>query len=355
MSDSAGNNSSLQPPHSSSSPSVRSRSTSTARRDNLSEAAAETSPQLQHRDNPAISSASVANPSAGNEALSAEVPNYSDNPRTPRHLLDTTERGRVSSRYQDHQRYEDFPHQPSRVLRQSRTSSLAHTHSRQLGEEAYYEEKSWQNNSPTLTQQSSPRGSFEEGPKFFTYYQGRYHPMNIETEKAFPSPPVGAAASAYPRGAAPVPAVPLINSIKNEWQRSVSSTRRKSDDMYGERERPHVGAYIRRAFRRRGCLFILAFFTFMVLLTKFMGPSVGDRSRLQESLLSRLSEEKGYFGVNQRVGFTNMNQVAEMERWMVPGSGESKDGQAASDRRLIIVGDIHGCIDERKLSQIALL
>ena len=45
-----------------------------------------------------------------------------------------------------------------------------------------------------------------------------------------------------------------------------------------------------------------------------------------------------------RPEFLDMTQVETLEDHLVPGA----DGIASGDRRLIIIGDVHGCNDERK-------
>jgi hypothetical protein len=66
-----------------------------------------------------------------------------------------------------------------------------------------------------------------------------------------------------------------------------------------------------------------------------------EERRLDEAMAA--SEKKGMmFGSNVRPSFTDMVQVNDLPSNLVPG-GEGGDG-----RRLIFVGDVHGCKEERK-------
>ena len=63
------------------------------------------------------------------------------------------------------------------------------------------------------------------------------------------------------------------------------------------------------------------------------------------------SGQKGWWGSNMEVEFDGIKQLGQVERWKVPGSGVGREGDNAdTERRLIVIGDIHGCIDERTFS-----
>ena len=77
---------------------------------------------------------------------------------------------------------------------------------------------------------------------------------------------------------------------------------------------------------------------------RYIGPQIEESNLYKDSLEERMKNQKGWFGANQRVSFDGMRQIGAVDRRLVPGS----EVPGVEGRRLIIVGDIHGCIDERK-------
>lgn len=79
----------------------------------------------------------------------------------------------------------------------------------------------------------------------------------------------------------------------------------------------------------------------MLLLAGFfwLGPVYIEYSMLNDSLTQRMESGRGWFGAKMRAEFDDMIQQSELDDRLLPSAEEK-------DRRLIIVGDVHGCIEE---------
>ena len=78
----------------------------------------------------------------------------------------------------------------------------------------------------------------------------------------------------------------------------------------------------------------------------YLRPRLEESKILKDSLKERMKNKQGWFGANQKVSFEGMTQVGMLDRKLVPGS----EIPGVDGRRLIIIGDIHGCVDERTFS-----
>jgi hypothetical protein len=58
----------------------------------------------------------------------------------------------------------------------------------------------------------------------------------------------------------------------------------------------------------------------------------------------------GQYGVNVRPTFSDMVYMRELDRKLVPRMGRDRPTGEGDGRRLVIVGDVHGCKDERMCS-----
>ena len=59
---------------------------------------------------------------------------------------------------------------------------------------------------------------------------------------------------------------------------------------------------------------------------------------LNGAVSDRLKSDLGYFGTNMLPEFVGITQVKTLDTYFVPGSRDS--------RRLIFIGDVHGCREE---------
>ena len=134
---------------------------------------------------------------------------------------------------------------------------------------------------------------------------------------------------------------PLIDLIKNEWRNNPSAY--SSDSSTGSFDHLDTPTWVQICFAPRVQRSVLAF----VLIFLFMwgnwmtwaGQKTSEAYKLRGSSSDRLKNPEGWFGVNMRPEFLDMVQVATLDEELAPGHGEEK--------RLIVIGDVHGCSDER--------
>ena len=170
---------------------------------------------------------------------------------------------------------------------------------------------------------------------------------NYDLEDPFPSPKGSDAKVSYPfpRDRPGGPTKPLISFVKNDWQHK-KSPRSSSPSPADEDICPPGWSEIlcSRAFKRWLVLYLLLMLMVWTWWFKFYGPEYVEDNYLKESLIARSKTGGGHFGMNRRVSFAGLIQLKQLDRRLVPGS----DVDGVKKRRLVIVGDIHGCIDERE-------
>ncbi|KAI9841988.1 MAG: hypothetical protein M1837_007554 [Sclerophora amabilis] len=145
----------------------------------------------------------------------------------------------------------------------------------------------------------------------------------------------------------PQPRRPLIDLVKNEWM---------SDSKYAqmfspgaERGEPRWLAMVRAPRLRRHVLLYT-----LLLLSIFVGLRWGRPRWMEYTALHRSADTlyktaNGLYGVNMRPQFADMIHLKTLSEDLVPGSErhKPKEGKGGSgDKRLVIVGDVHGCKDE---------
>lgn len=137
------------------------------------------------------------------------------------------------------------------------------------------------------------------------------------------------------------PQRPLIDSVKNEW---------RTDPKYGQTYSPSpepssqplwLHAMTARRFRRYSILYL--FLTGLCWLgwKWYLRPTWDEHTVLSGSLDERMRTGMGWFGSNMRPVFNEMVHLKTLDHRLVPGMGANRDS-----KRLIIVGDVHGCKDE---------
>ena len=134
---------------------------------------------------------------------------------------------------------------------------------------------------------------------------------------------------------------------KNEWSsNSTVGTGEYDDDICPAGCREVIAS---RAFKRWAILYILVVIAFWIWFFRYYRPEQKKAiasTFLTDSLKGRFLEESefGYFGTNKRVEFSGMQHMEVLDRALVPGS----ETPGVANRRLIVIGDIHGCAEERK-------
>ena len=240
----------------------------------------------------------------------------------------------------DHPSSEDYPAMgPHQFTFSARASSLSHQNAMQF--RALDRRKSDVESLGTYRDDNSDDTDDRESK--FDLSTDSHHSQISEI--SFPSPKGSEKRIAYPfphdrpRG----PTNPLISFVKNEWQhppRSKSPPIEEDDicpEMLGE-------LLCSRACKRWLLLYFILMAAVWIWWFHFYGPKYAEDSFVRESLHARLKSGRGHFGMNMRVSFAGLTQLRELDRRLVPGS----EVKGTNKRRLVIVGDIHGCYDECK-------
>ena len=148
------------------------------------------------------------------------------------------------------------------------------------------------------------------------------------------------------------PPQPLIESARNGWQSRFNPA---YDPLFsgtgpGHEKYPHSAQMASVVCAPRFCrsvvvylsLFLLAWVSWSWLLY----PRLQERNSLLRALDPASEEESGgWFGSNSMPTFDNLIQLKTLSPELVPGAlveGQAVKGQ----KRLVIVGDVHGCKEE---------
>lgn len=128
------------------------------------------------------------------------------------------------------------------------------------------------------------------------------------------------------------PGRPLIELIRNEWRHTISDS-----SVTGTPTCEQVVTAPR--FRRYFCTFFLLLSIFLINWIWWLGPIMRENSALNRSIsLARIRPGHGIFGSNMRAEFRDMIQFKNIGERLIPGKG--------ARRRLIVIGDVHGCYEE---------
>ena len=189
--------------------------------------------------------------------------------------------------------------------------------------------------------------NYRAKPNTLTRFQEQ-HGLDSPVDNPFPSPHGPNARISYPfPSSGGGSQKPLISYITNEWRKPKPSRRGRSysDDEYDiERFKLEWKQYLRnRVFRRYVLLYAVMIVVCWVGWFRYLSPHLEETNLLKDSLRERMKNTKGWFGANQKVDFDGMHQIGVVDRRLVPGS----EVPGVDGRRLIIIGDIHGCVDER--------
>ncbi|KAJ9666957.1 hypothetical protein H2201_002790 [Coniosporium apollinis] len=92
-----------------------------------------------------------------------------------------------------------------------------------------------------------------------------------------------------------------------------------------------------RRVQRHLIIYLIILVTVWATWKWYLRPAWQERQAMEKALRPK-AVNKGMFGSNLRPGFTDMIMVKKMDSDLLPGAGER--------RRLVFVGDVHGCKDE---------
>ncbi|KAE8137037.1 Metallo-dependent phosphatase-like protein [Aspergillus pseudotamarii] len=144
---------------------------------------------------------------------------------------------------------------------------------------------------------------------------------------------------------------PLIDYVRNEWKinpkyASLPTTNTDTSSDY-PRWVQILGSIITAPRFRR---YVVVYTT--VLLSCWLGwkfivlPRLEEHAAILRALDPQVKEEVGgWFGANALPRFDNMVQLRTLEPSLLPGEVASESDQHGG-RRLIFIGDVHGCKDE---------
>lgn len=153
------------------------------------------------------------------------------------------------------------------------------------------------------------------------------------------------AVSSYPRSFSR----PLIDYVKNEWQHNPKYMSQSSSP---DRELPHGIAFLLSIvtapkFRRYFIVYVVLLITCFAGWKGMLSPRLKENAALVKSLDPHTKElVGGWFGANALPKFTDLVQIRTLDPSLLPGDEPSKANDQ-NRRRLIFVGDVHGCKDER--------
>ncbi|KAI9890806.1 MAG: hypothetical protein M1814_003590 [Vezdaea aestivalis] len=155
----------------------------------------------------------------------------------------------------------------------------------------------------------------------------------------------------------PIPSRPLVSYVKNEWRHNPTYGQTTVPSITvsppsSQRRTSSLGLFLRSPKLRRYVLVYAALLLLAYLLyTSYFSPSALERSLLTATLDDSERMKKGWFGVNARPDFSDFDMVGHLDKKHIPltGPAYTHATHAAKKRRLIFIGDIHGCVDERML------
>lgn len=135
---------------------------------------------------------------------------------------------------------------------------------------------------------------------------------------------------------------PLVDLIRNEWK-TIPYTPSSSSPGSPGYSSPNWIQVCSAPRVRRYVLLLLMLLSFTWGNWHYWaGPTWTEHRLLSQSLGERMRTGEGWFGGNMRPEFLDMIQVKTLDQDLVPAREDQ--------RRLIVIGDVHGCSDERKLS-----
>ncbi|KAF2156721.1 Metallo-dependent phosphatase [Myriangium duriaei CBS 260.36] len=176
-----------------------------------------------------------------------------------------------------------------------------------------------------------------------------------------PSPPPHTASSSAHYFQRPQYFEPLLNRIDNAWLDEKNLVHDDDDDdddyhrRYGEDDDTHYPDFcdidnptparlLRRLWirtlrlRRILSLLLLVYFVTLIIRVVWISPWLAEDRFFRPGL----DKKNGAFGVHSPAALADIIQTAEIDSRHLPGGENDTDGK----KRLVFVGDIHGCIDE---------
>lgn len=133
---------------------------------------------------------------------------------------------------------------------------------------------------------------------------------------------------------------PLINSTSN-GRHSGSHVSNHSAWSYDDSapSSPTLSQVLSAPRPRRWLLILATWILFLTVYWRQYGAEAWHEHQILSSAIrDKIQSNLGYFGTNMLPEFVGMTHVKTLDEALIPRSGDKK--------RLIIVGDVHGCVDE---------
>lgn len=135
---------------------------------------------------------------------------------------------------------------------------------------------------------------------------------------------------------------PLLNYVRNEWRHDLYDDSSPSSPTFSDEEFPSWRQILSAPRYRR---YAIEFLAIMSILTFVWGSWIGwikparlENKALNEALNETMGKGQMLFGHNMTPAFLGTVQLQTLDKSLVPHKGNG--------RRLVIVGDVHGCHDE---------
>ena len=151
------------------------------------------------------------------------------------------------------------------------------------------------------------------------------------------------ATSSYPA----FPRRPLIDACTNDWKSGSRYYSNSPDRAHDDEDIVQLCIATLKApkVRRYLLVYCVLFITAFLSWTGIIQPRWREHRELTSALNEGLRLNKGgWFGINVRPQFANMIQLQTLDQKLLPRSGKTEGTHR--QRRLVIIGDVHGCKDE---------
>lgn len=152
--------------------------------------------------------------------------------------------------------------------------------------------------------------------------------------------------SSYPRSTTH----PLIDYVKNEWQTNPKyrdASKSPSPDRFPTGFRILASIVTAPRFRRYIIVYLVLLVTCWLTWKSILAPQMAENEALVKSLDAKTKDRVGgWYGTNAIPKFSDIVHMRTLDPSLLPGDERLRAGDR-NRRRLIIVGDVHGCKDER--------
>jgi hypothetical protein len=142
---------------------------------------------------------------------------------------------------------------------------------------------------------------------------------------------------------------PLIDSVRNGWQSHTNPAYHSLSSSPDNKNPGWIQIAVSVISAPRFRRYVLVYLTLLTLgwagWVFMLSPTLKDRENLAQSLDPLQMDKGGWFGTNSLPTFDNLIQIGTLDPTLVPGAEAVADG-SRSEKRLIMIGDVHGCKEE---------